>query len=451
MNKRSAFSISGIIIALLLIPLTNLFPLHGPSSRAWFPMLSGWMKKLLLFPSDNLVPDPLIRLVAMLAVGSVILYLILDLKAADFHGKMFLKSRETLIWIMISLFVLVPLFGIMAKRFESDQSVYSHDGGIYQTTEAIEMLLDGRNPYTNDYKNLYMKLYADRSGISEPLFHNPYLPASFILPIPVYYISQAVFGMHFQRIFYLICFIVLLLLLRTMARGETRLALLAAVGLNPAVGYFLHQGRNDIALAVLLIAVIWSLEKRLPLLAGVLFGTACSYKQLAWFAAPFLLIYLRNIPGNRKRNTIVAITSAVIVLVLFIGPFIIWDAAAFYDDTFAFNAGSSEHPYKLGGTPGFGAANLLLYWNAVSSRAAYFPFSIPMLLIGIPLMIWLGRRQIKNNSRSVLMASIALITFVIPYFSRFFHDNYFALISICIAVSVFSLEKDQESTDSRVS
>ncbi|MCD4653252.1 hypothetical protein K8T06_04895, partial [bacterium] len=268
-HRQTAFSISGIIIALLLIPLTNLFPLHGPSSRAWFPLLSNWLKTLLLFPSDKLVPDPVIRLVAMLAVGIVILYLLLDFSASDSRGQSYLKTREILLWILIVLFVLVPLIGIMAKRFESDQSVYSHDGGVYQTTEAMEMFLEGRNPYTHDYQNIYMKLYAEKSGVVEPLFHNPYLPGSFILPLPVYFISQAIFGMHFQRIFYLICYLLLLLMLRTMACGETRLALLAAVGLNPAVGYFLHQGRNDIALAVLLIAVVWSLEKKWPAIAGI--------------------------------------------------------------------------------------------------------------------------------------------------------------------------------------
>jgi len=445
-TNRSVFSISGILISLLLIPLTNLFPLHGPSTRTWLPVLPDWARPLLLFPSDKLVTDPLIRLTAALAVGTVILYLILDLKAQTSSAPATYRPREILVWLLIGLFVIVPLIGTMAKRYHSEQSVYNHDGGIYQTTEAIEMILDGRNPYTHDYQNLYMRAYAEQSGVIEPMFHNPYLPGSFLLPIPVYFISNAMFGMHFQRLFYLICFIGLLLLVRTMATGEKRLAMLVAVGLNPAVGYFLHQGRNDIALAVLLLATVWCVDKRWPVLAGVFYGCACGYKQLAWFAAPFLWIYLQGMPGDRKKNSIKTVIAATVVFLVLMGPFVIWDAGALYDDTFAFNSGSSEHPYKLGGTPGFGAANLVLYWGAVESRASYFPFWIPMLLAGVPLMIWLGKLQLKNNNRSMLMASITLITFVIPYFSRFFHDNYFALISILIAVSVFTGDDRYEGT-----
>ncbi len=48
-------------------------------------------------------------------------------------------------------------------------------------------------------------------------------------------------------------------------------------------------------------------------------------------------------------------------------PFLAWDPGAFLDDTLFFNAGSSEQNYPLGGTPGFGAANLVLYFQLVET------------------------------------------------------------------------------------
>lgn len=433
----TVFSVSALILTLLLIPLTNLFPLHGPGSRTWISSIPSWLHPLLLFPSDHLIPDPLIRLAATLAVGAVLFYVLLDFRRSFQKTTNTYILRESVIWVLIGLFVIVPLMATMMKRFDQENSVYSHDGGIYQTTEAIEMLLNGRNPYTHDYQGLYMKTYAAQSGIDEPLYHNPYLPGSFLLPLPIYFMSNALFGMHFQRLFYLLCYLGLLLIVRSMSSGENRLSMLVAIGLNPAVAYFLHQGRNDIGLAVLLVATVWCVSRRWPVMAGVLFGCACSYKQLAWFTVPFLWIFLASIGGDIRRNRMKAVGAAVLVMLALVGPFVVWDASALYDDTFAFNAGSSAHPYKLGGTPGFGASNLLLVWNAVESRASYFPFTIPMLLVGIPLIVVLCRLQLQQNNRAMLFGAMALVSFAIPYFSRFFHDNYFALISIFVVVAVF--------------
>jgi hypothetical protein len=333
--------------------------------------------------------------------------------------------------------IIVPSFWIMTLRTVEGKLFSSHDGGILQTEAAIEMILEGKNPYTADYaSNESMRQYSQQSNIREPLFHNPYMPASFLLPVPLYLLGNYIFGDYDHHIFYILCFIGILLLARNASKGENRLALLAGVGFNPGSAYFLNMGRNDYVILLGLLLIPLLIEKKRSLSAGFVFGIVCAYKQLAWFAAPFIWLYMH--PLIDKRKQIIFITGAGVVFFAFVLPFAFWDFPSFYDDVFAFNAGNSEISYPLGGTPGYGAANLVLYWDLVNSRNDYFPFWIPTLIFGVPLIIFLLILQYRNNTRNYFFVSIAVSLFGISYFSRFFHDNYIVLIAQLLLFAAFS-------------
>ncbi len=439
-NRLQVISPAGILMAVFFIPVTYFLPgfnIIRPVN--YLNVLPHWVKILLLFPSGKLVPNPVIRMSVTFASLSLLVFLLLDIHGFAVQKRSKYLVRELCIWIIAVFLVVIPALWIMQLRSVEGRQTNSHDGGILQTEEAMDMLMHGRNPYTEDYTSPYMKLYAKACEIDEPLYHNPYLPASFILPLPFYWLGDHFLGTYDQHFFYVLCYVIMLFVLRTSASGEQRLAMLAGVGLNPAMVWFLFRGRNDIVLFLGLILAVRCIESRKVITAGISLGCILAFKQLSWIAVPFVWLYiLDRIALKSRRIQLVIVT--LLVFSAFLLPFIVWDAPALYDDTIAFNAGTTTHAYKIGGTPGYGFSNLILYWGLVDDLHAYFPFWIPIALFAVPLLFWLIRIQKRCNSRSVLMANIAILTFVVAFFSRFFHDNYIVLISMLLTVSYLSAD-----------
>ncbi len=445
-RRNSPLSITGIILLLVFIPLSNQLPgLYFETTNPYHADLPEWANILLLYPSTDLVDNPVVRMAATICALGILVFLFLDV-AAQHNPRRFLISRELILWILMLIIVVIPTFWTMLLRTTVSRQLFSHDGGILQTEEAMSMLRNGHNPYTDDYTSPLMRAYAEQSSIKEPLYHNPYLPASFLLPYPFYILAEDYFGIYDQHFFYILCFLLMMLTVRYFAKNEKRLLLMALIGLNPSTAYFVNWGRNDIVIFLCLISTIFFLERKWPIAAGIMFGIGCSYKQLLWFTSPFVAVYIiRYYPNIFSREPLKLIIAALIVLLAFNLPFIVWDGSSYYDDIFAFNAGTSENPYPLGGTPGFGISNILLYWGLVSSRHAYFPFTILMALAGIPLIIWLLKYQLRNNSRQRLFTSIVLTLYVIPFLSRFFHDNYIVLISMIAPLIICSISDDEQT------
>ena len=144
-------------------------------------------------------------------------------------------------------------------------------------------------------------------------------------------------------------------------------------------------GANDVLVAALLLAAVHCARAspRRPA-AAVLLGLACATKQLAWPFAPFLLAHLS---GARSWRELVSAPRAraagarggpgrppcspIVVL-----PVAALDFRAFWADIFVYNVGlPGGDNYPLGGTPGFGFANLLIYFGAVASLRDYVPLS----------------------------------------------------------------------------
>jgi hypothetical protein len=109
--------------------------------------------------------------------------------------------------------------------------------------------------------------------------------------------------------------------------------------------------------------------------AAALLGLACATKQLAWPFAPFLLAHfsgartlgtLAAAPSRRKLVRAAAITAVVFLVV--VAPIAALDFRAFWGDIVRYNAGlPGGDNYPLGGTPGLGFANFLVYFGAVGS------------------------------------------------------------------------------------
>jgi len=79
---------------------------------------------------------------------------------------------------------------------------------------------------------------------------------------------------------------------------------------------------------------------------------------------------------------------------------------------------------------GYGISSLIYKLGLVESTFDYFPFGIIQILIGLPLIYFLIKKQKKNNNLSNLIFSYGITLLVFWFFSRFFNDNYISYLSM---------------------
>ncbi|HLY80978.1 MAG TPA: hypothetical protein VKQ70_16480, partial [Caulobacteraceae bacterium] len=322
------------------------------------------------------------------------------------------------------------------------QLAYAHDGGVVQTEESARFLLRGVNPYSADYYATPLR----GATIPATLHYNPYLPASFLLAAPLVALADALHVPFDQRVVYLALYAAGIWLIprafRSRGTGELARTIFA---FNPLVVTFLVEGRNDIyTIAFLLFAVV-ALERRRPLAFFAALALACATKQLAWFAAPFLLVCSwRAWPREvwRRGAALGAGLFAAAVL-----PFFAWNPRAFVDATYKFNAGLVPDSYPLGGTPGFGFAMLAAVFHWAPDRAAYFELTPYLLVTALPLAILLLWRLARRPSTAQAMLGAFVVSFWIYFFSRVFHNNYLGVLSFLLQMGLLAAADDAHDAD----
>ncbi|MCX6031454.1 MAG: glycosyltransferase 87 family protein [Chloroflexi bacterium] len=400
--------------------------------------------------------DPIGLLLIVAALGCLLAYLLVHEFVRGERSRYWV--RLTLVWILIGLTVFAPSMKLILLRQGSGPASYSHDGGVIQTEATIDFLLHGRNPYVEDYTATPMAEW----GINEfrtALYHYPYLPWTFLFSAPFKLLADSVIGWYDQRFVYLLLFALTLLLLPGLARERSsKLLLVMLIGLNPIMGSDLIYGQNDSFVLAWLVLSLWLWRRgqesgrARTWGAAAAFGLACASKPTAWFLAPFYLFLLAGgapadlwrRPGAWLHRAARAGWPAVVAAVLVIGPYLLWNPAAMIDDVWQWANGTSANAYQIWG---WGASNLTLALGWTASRFAYWPFWIPQLLIGAPLMGWLGWRQTRENTAGRALWSYALFLFVFFFFSRFLNENYLGYI---LAVLILAICQDEERCSSPV-
>lgn len=403
--------------------------------------------------------DPVGLLLIVGAIGCLLVYLLVDefwpeqtaAKTPPTASAGRHRAKLLLIWAIVLLTVFAPAVKLILLRQGSGPASYSHDGGVIQTEATIEYLLQGRNPYTEDYVNTPMAEW----GINEfrtALYHYPYLPWTFLFSAPFKVFFTAVIGWYDQRFVYLLLFALTLLLLPALSRIRThKLLLVMLIGLNPIMGSDIIYGQNDsYVLAWLVFSLwLWARAQHAPAARGwqwgsaVAFGLACASKPTAWFLAPFyLLLVAGGDPRDLWRRPSAWIARAwraawpaLAAVLLIVGPYLAWNPAALYDDVWRWSNGTSETAYQIWG---WGASNLLLAAGWVKSRFAYWPFWLPELLIGVPLLLGLLRRQIAENTSGRMAWGYALFLAAFFFVSRFFNENYLGYIMALLGLGALT-------------
>ena len=400
--------------------------------------------------------DPVGLLLNATVLGGVLLYALADCG----RGRWVRRAKWALLALIVAAGVYLPTAKLMLLRAQSGPAGYSHDGGVIQTEATIRFLLEGKNPYTEDYTGTPMAEW----GFSEyrtALYHYPYLPWTFVFSAPFYLLGQAAGG-YDQRLVYLVLLAAGLAAAATLAPpGRARLGLVALLALNPLMALDVIFGQNDVfVLCWLLFSLAaWAAWRRAQrrgergtaawAAATILFGLACAAKPTAWFMAPFfglLLVadqpapetwgaLLRRVPLIVRRAWPALAAFGLLVL-----PYVAWDGWSLYDDVWRWSSGQGETGYQIWG---WGASNFVLALGLVKDRFGQWPFRLPEAIVGLPLLLWFVWRQARRNTLAAACWHYGVFLLAFFYVSRFLNENYLGFILAFLALGVLAQEREE--------
>jgi Glycosyltransferase family 87 len=439
-----------LVPGLLLLVARELALYDPPRELAWqlFHELKdtpkpAWLTLFLPRPYPTLFDDPVGLALATIATGLAAAYALAALTGAR------PRARAAILGLAAFVLIALPTAAVIALGVATGRP-YGHDGGVVQLPLALDRILAGQSPYGADYSNSILGWQSRSSVFWAPLGGNPiihhhwYLPGMDLVMLPAYLLARGIFGYFDARLVTFAGFLAAVLLAPRLVEGaEARLAAAALFAVSPFV--FWHQifGTNDVLSAVpLLLAALLAARGRRDA-AAVMVGVAASIKQLTWPFVPFFLVHLAGLESfgaiwTRRGLARLARPAAIVggVLVAVVAPLAALDLHAFIADIFRYQVGSpGSEQYPLGGTPGFGIANLLIYTGRVRSLGEYFPFQRFYLLF-IPIGLLLLKHQLRERTLgSVFVAgSAALLTSV--YLSRIVNPNYVVLAALLLPLGM---------------
>jgi hypothetical protein len=408
----------------------------------------GW---LLPRPSGAWDVDPV-----GLALGALASLLALVYLAAASLGAR-ARTRAALLILGGLVVVGLPTAGCVGLGWAM-RLPYGHDGGVVQLPLALDKVIAGASPYGADYSRSALGRQARNSEFWTPLGGNPitrhhwYLPGVHLVMLPPYLASRRWLGVFDPRLvtffFYGLCAWLAARLAAGAApagaeRSERALAAAAVVLVHPLVWWPQAFGVNDVMCAVPLLLAFLAAARGARLASAAWLGVACALKQLVWPFAPFLLVYLSGadswpalLRGVQARRLAGATATCVAVACTLVLPIAWRDPAAFVADIFRYQVGlPGEDQYPLGGTPGLGFANFLIYSGAVRTLGDAFPFSRFYVLL-VPLGLLLLHRLLKHPSVGSAMVAGSLALLASLYLSRIVNPNYVLLAALCLPLAL---------------
>jgi hypothetical protein len=285
-------------------------------------------------------------------------------------------------------------------------------------------VLNGTDPYGADYGRAGLAAAPWGESFPSPALHHLVTwPGQFLFPLPLQAVSRLVFAWWDERVFLLLAAVAVWLLLGALFPGTP--GRLAAVGLFLVPGHSLLAvlGDNDLPVVALLLAALLAAQYRRFLLMGLLLGCAIATKQHALLAVPLIVIWA-GVRGADARTIVRAGAAGTAVVAVFIVPFLLWDAAAFFRDTVVFLVGGGADAYPING---FGLSAILLSAGVIHGARDAFPFALlEMAAAGV---VWaVGWRWLRRGVPvSDVLILVGLVLTSVLFVSRYFHDTHLLL------------------------
>jgi Glycosyltransferase family 87 len=257
--------------------------------------------------------------------------------------------------LMLVLLGVVPAARYMEATERGDVRL-AIDGGVLVSDEAVEVLLEGRDPYQASYAEVLARwrINVEGTAADNPLIdHYPYWPGSLALLAAVETPLRAVGRDADPRVLYLLVYCALGLWLgRWSLRERGHLGVALAVCLNPLLLPYLWQGANDILLVAGMAVAAVALTRRRVVLAGFALGAALSVKLLI---APMVLLFGVWLVGEVRRGRLDrgrawwAAAATVAPAVVTAVPFLLWHPVDFLTDAVAYHLALVADAYPIAG------------------------------------------------------------------------------------------------------
>lgn len=392
---------------------------------------------------------------------AVLFYVWFSQKEYSMEDKLNLKKfyyyKQIILFILIGI-IIGSTLGADIYSKSKDSSLMVHDN-ILQVEAAINYLVEGKNPYSENYfgtdleKQSFISTTTHHSLVNPALFHLIKLPFHIIFSAPFSLTANFLFDFFDERIVYLLLFLISLLLLYELPdQQDNKYVLIACCAFNPLFLLFFATGRDDVFVLSWLILTIYLLHKNKILWSAFALALACTSKHSAWFIVPFYYIYAYG--AISKSGQAVSIKNKLLLLfkktwifpvvsVIILLPFVVWDPISFFQDIYAYPAGFLPTSYPING---YGLSVLLYKYGLVQQITDYLPMWILQIPIVLGLYYFLIKKQLKENNLSNLLFNYAMVIFVYWLLSRFFHDNYVGFVAQLLIISYFISQPEIKKT-----
>jgi len=356
-------------------------------------------------------------------------------------GRRPARWRAMILGLLIGLLALWPGVSATLARQHSHPYSYVTDNAM-QVEYATGFLLNGKNPYVETYERTPMARWYAEVSMSQALYHDDQLPLNFLLAVPIHLLAMMVLGWFDARLLYLPLYVVTLLTLWRMGGPpELRRARVAAVALGPFFVPAVVYGDTDVLAVAALVGAFAALNAGRLALGALLVGAALATKQTVVFLYPPFLAYLW---GTERQGAPVRVKLAyvwrygrwsLLMPVVTIAPFLLWNGPAFMAGTVGFVAGTVAHSYPIRGTGSYGFSAVVVLGKLVASPQAYYPFSLLEAAVVVPLLVALCRALSRRASVGLLAAGYAVTLGLGYYFSRFLQESGMGFILLAVALA----------------
>jgi len=403
--------------------------------------------------------QPLKWLIGSISLGLAVIYLMVDVLGSAWSVRWQRIIRRTCFGTIVLLVVVIPLLFHVYARHRSGDDKNQFDG-LLQEEYVVTLVLQGRNPYTEDYggtvvdSGRYDGVFHKLGYARNPaLAHYAYMPFHVVFAVPFAILMEAAVGFFDNRIVLLISYCLLALYLPRLAQdGPNKRSLEALVLLNPLMLPWMLSGYNDVFVLSWLVMSLVLLRERRYAPAGIAAGLALSSKQLAWIYFPFFALAASGYgPGELDKNRVRKVLSSramvyLAVTVLIINaPFFLLDPWSFIDDTVLYTMGGSAEEYPLRGYYSYGIGTILLHLGLASSRGG-FPMWLFHIAVTLPVAITLLRRQARKGTFRAMCTGFAATLLVASIFMRSLHMNYLSLTVAICAIAAYAGEGPQPAS-----
>ncbi len=295
---------------------------------------------------------------------------------------------------------------------------------------AVDHILAGRNPYSQQYADIYAGQYAYKPGM-------PYGPA-FLLWSTLW--AKLFGGQHDVRVGIVISEMLLSLGLGAVAFRRTKnLVLAGAVALvwttNPIGLFVLEQSWVDPPLMLALVLCFLALSERRLALAGVALGFGFAVKTYSVVAVGLIVLWVLKSEGLKaSRRFLIGAAATAGVFVL---PFVVMDASAFWNSMFGLWADQAPRAdaltlvalrAEIEGLQGQGHEVL---------RPLYGPFNVLTLVLSAFAAWWVFMRAGKSLARLAWALGAVHVWFFLFARQAFCNYYYYALVFLMLAVAVW--------------